>query len=164
MALSSCTSGKSKALVAYFSATGTTKAVAEMLAEAASADIFQIVPETLYSAEDLDWRNQESRSSVEMKNPDSRPAIASVDLDVAVYETVYLGFPIWWYTAPTIINTFIESVDLQGKTIVVFATSGSSNADKAVADLSARYPALTFVNAGTLNNATKADIAAAVRK
>ena len=163
MTLTSCTT-KSKTLVVYFSATGTTKAVAEMIAEKSSADLFEIVPQTLYTSEDLDWRNQESRSSVEMKNPSSRPAIEPDKLDVSGYDKIYLGFPIWWYTAPTIVNTFIESHNLEGKTVVLFATSGGSNTDKAASDLSARYPAINFVNAGTLNNPTKSDIEAAVKK
>lgn len=164
MALTSCSTGRSKALVAYFSASGVTKAVAEKLADEVSADLFEIVPESLYTAEDLDWRNPESRSSVEMKDPSSRPAIVSDDLDVSDYEKVYLGFPIWWYTAPTIINTFIESHNLDGKTVVIFATSGGSTSDKATKDLAARYPAIKFVNAGMLNGATKADIQAAAQK
>lgn len=150
MAITSCTT-KSKTLVAYFSATGTTKAVAERIAEETSADIFEIVPETLYTADDLDWRNSESRSSVEMQNPSSRPAIVSDDLDVSGYDKIYLGFPVWWYTAPTIVNTFIEAHDFSGKTVVIFVTSGSSSSDKAVEDLTSRYPAITFVNGGRLS-------------
>lgn len=164
MALTSCTTNSSKTLVAYFSATGTTKAVAETIAEKTSADLFEIVPENLYTAADLDWTDAASRSSVEMRDPSSRPAIVSDDLDVSGYDKIFLGFPIWWYTAPTIINTFIESHNLGGKTVVLFATSGSSNADKAAADLSARYPSITFVNAGTLNKPSKDDIEAAVSK
>lgn len=164
MALTSCATDRTKTLVAYFSATGTTKSVAEMIADKTSAELFEIVPESLYTAEDLDWRNSESRSSVEMKDLSSRPAIVSDDLDVSGYDRIYLGFPVWWYTAPTIINTFIESHDLSGKTVVLFATSGGSNTDKAASDLSARYPSINFINAGTLNNPTMADIEAAIGK
>ena len=157
LAITSC-APKSKSLVVYFSATGNTKAVAEILSEVTSADLFEIVPETPYTAEDLDWHNSESRTSVEMRDPSSRPAIVSDDLDISAYDKIFLGFPIWWYTAPTIVNTFIEAHDFSGKTVVVFVTSGSSSSDKAVEDLSSRYPAITFINVGRLNNATEADI------
>jgi len=117
----------SKKLVAYFSASGITKKVAEKLAKAANADIFEIVPEVPYTEADLDWRDQNSRSSIEMKDQSFRPAMAKSELDISGYDTVFVGFPIWWYVAPTIINTFLESHDFAGKTIVVFATSGSSD-------------------------------------
>lgn len=116
----------SKKLVAYFSASGVTKRYAEKLARAAGADLFEIKPSVLYTNADLNWQNSNSRSSVEMKNPDSRPEIAEKLPDMDSYDTVFVGFPIWWYVAPTIINTFLESYDFSGKTIVLFATSGGS--------------------------------------
>lgn len=115
-----------KKLVAYFSASGVTKAAAQRLAGAAGADLFEIRPETPYTRADLDWRDEHSRSTVEMKNPASRPAIAEKLGNMGDYDVVFLGFPIWWYVAPTIINTFLESYDFSGKTIVPFATSGGS--------------------------------------
>jgi flavodoxin len=115
-----------KALVAYFSASGVTKGLAERLAAAAGADLFEIVPETLYTKEDLDWRNQNSRSSVEMKDPACRPAIAGKVADMGQYDVVFVGFPVWWYREPSIIDTFMEAYDFAGKTVVPFATSGTS--------------------------------------
>ena len=116
----------SRKLVAYFSASGVTAKVAETLAEAIGADIYEIEPAVPYSKADLDWTNQKSRSSVEMSDPTSRPAIAGKRDNLDDYDTVFVGFPIWWYVAPTIINTFLESYDLTGKTIIPFATSGGS--------------------------------------
>ena len=116
----------SRKLVAYFSASGVTAKVAETLAEAIGADIYEIEPAVPYSKADLDWTNQKSRSSVEMSNPTSRPAIVGKRDNMDDYDTVFVGFPIWWYVAPTIINTFLESYDLTGKTIIPFATSGGS--------------------------------------
>lgn len=116
----------SRKLVAYFSATGTTTKVAELLADAIGADIFEIQPEVPYSAADLDWQNPNSRSSIEMKNESSRPAISQKRDNMDEYDTIFIGFPIWWYVAPTIINTFLESYDFAGKTIIPFATSGGS--------------------------------------
>lgn len=113
-------------LVAYFSATGVTAKVAKNLAQAIGADLFEIVPKTGYTEADLDWRDPNSRSSLEMKDPASRPEIAGRVEDMARYGQVFVGFPIWWYVAPTIINTFLESYDLSGKTVIPFATSGSS--------------------------------------
>ena len=116
----------SKKLVAYFSASGVTKNAAERLAKAVGADLFEIKPQVPYTNADLDWMNKKSRSSVEMSNPDSRPAIAETFPNMQDYDTVFVGFPIWWYVAPTIVNTFLESCDLTGKTVVPFATSGGS--------------------------------------
>ena len=115
-----------KKLVVYFSASGVTKAVAEKLAKAAECDIFEIRPAVLYTEADLDWRDKTSRSTVEMANHDFRPPMAEDEIDVAPYDTVYVGFPIWWYIAPTIINTFLEKYNWCGKKIVLFATSGGS--------------------------------------
>ena len=125
----------SKKLVAYFSASGTTARLAETLAEAIGADIFEIKPEVPYTRADLNWQDAGSRSSVEMKNPASRPAIAARRDNMAEYDTIYVGFPIWWYVAPTIINTFLESYDLAGKTIIPFCTSGSSGIGSSATNL-----------------------------
>lgn len=116
----------SKKLVAYFSASGVTAGVAKTLAKAVEADLYEIRPKVPYTDADLDWNNKRSRSSVEMNDPASRPALAGDDIDLAGYDVVFVGFPIWWYVAPTLINTFLESHDFAGKTIVPFATSGGS--------------------------------------
>ena len=120
----------SRKLVAYFSASGVTAKVAETLAEAIGADIYEIAPEVPYTKADLDWMDKNSRSSVEMNDPASRPAINGKRDNMADYDFVFVGFPIWWYVAPTIINTFLESYDLTGKTIVPFAISGGSDMGK----------------------------------
>ena len=125
----------SKKLVAYFSASGVTKAAAERLAKAAKADLFEIKPAVPYTQADLDWTNKKSRSSVEMNNPNSRPEIAEKVSNMGDYDTVLIGFPIWWYVAPTIINTFVESYDFTGKTLVPFATSGGSGMGRTVDEL-----------------------------
>lgn len=117
-------------LVAYFSASGVTAKVAEKLSEAIGADLYAIEPEVPYTKADLDWMDKKSRSTIEMNNPASRPAIASKRDNMNDYDTVFVGFPIWWYVAPTIINTFLESYDLTGKTIIPFATSGGSDMGK----------------------------------
>lgn len=119
-----------KKLVAYFSASKVTKGVAEQLAKAAGADLFEIKPAVPYTHADLDWTNKKSRSSVEMNDPGSRPEITEKIGNMDEYDTVFLGFPIWWYVAPTIINTFVESYNFSGKTIVPFATSGGSGFGK----------------------------------
>lgn len=127
-----------KVLVAYFSATGNTKLVAEKLAKAVDGDLFEIKPLIPYSADDLDWRNSSSRSSVEMKDKNSRPEIASQVEDMSKYEVIYVGFPIWWYREPSIIDTFMESYDFSKKTVIAFATSGGSglgDTDKNIAML-----------------------------
>ena len=120
----------SRILVAYFSASGTTAKLAETLAEAIGADVFAIEPKTPYTKADLDWTNKTSRSTLEMNDPASRPAIRDIRDNMSDYDTVFVGFPIWWYVAPTIINTFLESYDMSGKTIVPFATSGGSDMGK----------------------------------
>ena len=116
----------SKTLVAYFSASGVTARLAEKVAKVVNGDLYEIVPAKPYTAADLDWTNYKSRSSVEMKNKSFRPEISGKAENMSDYDTIYLGFPIWWYVAPTIVNTFLESYDLSGKTIIPFATSGSS--------------------------------------
>lgn len=115
-----------KILVAYFSASGVTAKAARKLSEAVGADLYEIKPEVPYSSADLDWTNKKSRSSVEMNDPVFRPVIAGKMEDMEQYDMVFVGFPIWWYVAPTIINTFLESYDFSGKTIIPFATSGGS--------------------------------------
>ena len=120
----------SKKLVAYFSASGVTKSAAERLAKASGADLFEIKPAQPYSKADLDWTNKNSRSSIEMSSPDSRPEIAEKLDNMADYDVVFVGFPIWWYVAPTIINTFLESYDFSEKTVIPFATSGGSGMGK----------------------------------
>ena len=115
-----------KTLVAYFSASGQTAKLAKTLAGVTGGDLFEIAPETAYTAADLDWMDKKSRSTIEMKNPKSRPAIAGKVADMAQYDTVFVGFPIWWYQAPRIIETFLESYDFSGKTVIPFATSGGS--------------------------------------
>jgi len=124
-----------KRLVAYFSATGVTRSVAERLAKAIGADLYEIKPQAPYTKADLDWQNKQSRSSIEMGDRSSRPAIADKDANIAAYDVVFVGFPIWWYVAPTIVNTFLESYDFAGKTIVPFATSGSSGIGQTAAYL-----------------------------
>jgi hypothetical protein len=121
---------ENKILVAYFSASGVTARVAKTLAEAADADLFEIKPAVPYTSADLNWMDKNSRSSVEMRDPQSRPQIADSVANMDDYRTVFIGFPIWWYVAPTIINTFLESYDFSGKTIVLFATSGGSGLGK----------------------------------
>ena len=116
----------SNKLVAYFSAGGVTRSVAEKLADEIGADLFEIVPEKPYTNADLDWQNSRSRSSVEMKDRNARPAIASKVADMSRYDVIFVGFPIWWYREPSIIDTFMEAYDFSGKTIVPFATSGGS--------------------------------------
>ena len=124
-----------KILVAYFSASGVTRKLAKSLAEAVGADLFEIKPKKLYTTADLDWRDKTSRSTLEMNDPVSRPDIADKLSNMDAYDTVFVGFPIWWYVAPKIINTFLESYDLSGKTIVPFATSGGSGLGKTVEKL-----------------------------
>lgn len=125
----------SKILVAYFSASGVTARLAATVAKAVGGDLYEILPEKPYTDADLDWRNKNSRSSVEMRDKSLRPAVAGKVDNMADYDTVYIGFPIWWYVAPTIINTFLEQYDLTGKTIIPFATSGGSGMGRTNAEL-----------------------------
>lgn len=133
-----------KRLVAYFSATGTTRAAAEQLAEVLNADLYEITPVTAYTAEDLDWRDSLSRSYVEMHDKSSRPAIEGTVENLAEYDIVYIGFPIWWDAAPTVVNTFIEANDFAGKILIPFATSGSSPIDNSCRELEETYPDLRW--------------------
>lgn len=130
----------SKKLVAYFSASGRTAKVAEKLANELSAELYEIKPEVKYTKADLNWMNKKSRSSVEMNDKSFRPAIITGDVDISGYDTVYLGFPIWWYVAPTLINTFLEAYDFSDKKIVLFATSGGSGFGNTVAELQPSAP------------------------
>ena len=129
-----------KTLVVYFSATGTTKAAAQRLAKEFNADLYEIAPEVPYTDADLNWRDKNSRSTLEMKDKSSRPAIKGHCDNIADYDVVWIGFPVWWYTAPTIVNTFIEAHDLSGKTLNVFATSGGSGVEGSANDLKKAYP------------------------
>ena len=165
MSLSACSKASKtvenkdmKVLVAYFSASGVTKGVAQQLAEVAGADLHEIKPEQPYTDADLDWRDKESRSSVEMKDKNSRPAITDKLENMADYDVVFVGFPIWWYTCPTIINTFMEAYDFKGKTVVPFATSGGSTIEKSCEDLKATYPDLTWKDGKLLNKPSKEDL------
>lgn len=142
----------SKTLVAFFSASGTTKRAAENLAHAAEADLYEIKPAVPYTNADLDWMDKKSRSSVEMNDKSSRPALADTDAKITQYDTIFLGFPIWWYIAPTIINTFLEAYDFSGKKIVLFATSGGSAFGRAAAELKASVASDTTIVEGKLLN------------
>ena len=142
----------SKKLVAYFSVSGVTAKVADMLADAVSADIYEIRPEVPYTKADLNWMDKKSRSTIEMNDKTSRPALADKDANVEQYDTIFLGFPIWWYKAPTIINTFLESYDFTGKRIILFATSGGSKFGKTVDELRVSVPDSCDIIEGKLLN------------
>ncbi len=151
----------SKILVAYFSASGITKKVANVLSEATGGDIFEIKPTVPYTKEDLDWRDSNSRSSVEMSDKNSRPKIAEKVECMEQYDTVFVGFPIWWYIAPTIINTFFESYDFSGKNIIVFATSGGSGFGKTLEGLKESCPEAQIIEGKLMGaNVTKAELKA----
>ena len=141
-----------KTLVVYFSATGTTKAAAQKLAKEFNADLYEIMPEEPYTDADLDWRDKTSRSTLEMQDKTSRPAIKGRCENIADYDVVWIGFPVWWYTAPTIVNTFIEAHDLSGKTLNVFATSGGSKVEPCAADLKNAYPQYTWGESRLMND------------
>ena len=142
----------SKTLVAYFSAGGTTAKAAENLADVANADLYEIRPAVPYTQADLNWMDKKSRSSVEMNDKSSRPALADKDADISSYDKILLGFPIWWYVAPTIINSFLESYDFSGKKIVLFATSGGSGFGKAVDGSKGSVSADTVITEGKVLN------------
>ncbi len=143
-----------KTLVAYFSAGGTTARVAKELAQAAGADLYEIKPAVPYTKDDLNWNDKSSRSSVEMSDKSSRPAIADSNAEISQYDTIFLGFPIWWYVAPTIVNSFLESYDFSGKKIVLFATSGGSGFGKTAAWLKGSVAADTVIVEGKILNGT----------
>ena len=147
-----------KTLVAYFSATGTTMEAATRLAKAIHADLHEIVPEVSYTSADLNWNNKNSRSSVEMADKSSRPAVASKVENMAQYNTIFVGFPIWWYIAPTIINTFLEQYDMTGKTIVPFFTSGGSGAGETLKYLKPSAPGANWVEPKNFNYMSESDI------
>ena len=138
-------------LVAYFSASGKTAKVAEKLAASVGADLYEIKPEVQYTKADLNWMNKKSRSSVEMNDKSFRPAIITGDVDVSGYYTIYLGFPIWWYVSPAVINTFLEAYDFIDKKIILFATSGSSGFGNTVAELQPSAPGAKIIEAKVLS-------------
>lgn len=152
-----------KKLVAYFSASGTTKKAAEIIAKAAEADLYEIVPKQLYSKADLNWMDKKSRSSVEMSDKKYRPEITDTDAHISNYDEIILGFPIWWYVAPTIINTFLESYDFSGKKIVLFATSGGSGFGNTVRELQDSAPGAEIEEGEVFNKTTKQKITAWVK-
>lgn len=139
-------------LVAYFSASGVTAKAAQTLAEAAGADLHEIKPAVPYTQSDLNWMDKKSRSSMEMNDPAFRPEISNRIENMDSYDVIFLGFPIWWYVAPTIINTFLESYDLSGKTIVLFATSGGSGFGKTKENLKDSVSKTTVIIEGRLLN------------
>ena len=151
---------KKKVLVVYFSATGTTRQVAKQIAKIADADICEITPLTPYSDADLDWTNKQSRSSLEMSDSTARPKIKAVAVDVSQYDYVFLGYPIWWDLAPRAVNTFIETTNLAGKTVIPFATSGGSSIGNSVAVLKQSYPNIKWQTGKLLNRASKQEIEA----
>lgn len=147
-----------KKLVVFFSATGTTKKIAQMIAAASDSDLYEIVPKVLYTKSDLNWMDKKSRSSVEMSDKTIRPEIEDNELDIKAYNEIILGFPIWWYVAPTIVNTFLEKYDFTGKKIVLFATSGGSDFGNTVKELQPSAPNAEFVEGKLLNNPDKQEI------
>ena len=156
--LTACSQGNNKkenkemkTLVVYFSATGNTKAAAQKLAKEFKADLYEITPEVPYTDADLDWRDKTSRSTIEMRDKSSRPAIKGRCENIADYDVVWIGFPVWWYTAPTIINTSIEAHDLSDKTLNVFATSGGSDVKDSYNDLKEAYPQYTWKESRLMN-------------
>lgn len=149
---------EAKALVVYFSATGTTKSVAEKLAKISGADLLEIEPEVPYSSADLDWNVKTSRSSVEMADTTSRPAIKKPALKASEYDVIYIGYPIWWDLAPTVVNTYIDSANLNGKKVIPFATSGGSTIVNSVSKLKETYPEINWTDGQLLNNATDAQL------
>lgn len=148
----------SKKLVAYFSASGTTKKVAEIAAEGAKADLFEIEPKIPYTKADLDWMDKKSRSSVEMSDKKFRPEIIGNDIDLKEYDEIILGFPIWWYVAPTIINTFLEKYDFSGKKIILFETSGGSGFGNTLQELQPSAPEAVIIEGRLLNRVGQKEI------
>ena len=172
ISLSACSQGNKtkeskdmkKVLVAYFSASGVTKGVAQKLAEVTGGTLHEIKPAVAYTDADLDWHKKQSRSSVEMQDKKSRPAITDKLTNMQDYDIIYVGFPIWWYTCPTIINTFMEAYDFKGKTVIPFATSGGSSIKKACEDLKATYPDVNWKEGKLLNRVSKKDLENWVKK
>ena len=163
MSLAACAQDKgeknmqteNKPLVVYFSATGTTAKAARTIAEVTGGTLYEIVPQQAYSSDDLDWNDRQSRSSVEMNDPQARPALKGTKPDIAAYNVIFIGYPVWWDQAPRIINTFIESHDLNGKTLVPFATSGGSGITGSVRELKRAYPELEWQDGRLLNGASR---------
>lgn len=147
-----------KRLVAYFSARGTTKKAAEVIANSLKADLVEITPKVPYTSADLDWMDKKSRSSVEMNNKKFRPEVIDTDIDTNAYDEIILGFPIWWYVAPTIINTFLEKYHFRGKRIILFATSGGSGFGNTVRELQPSAPECRIEEGKVFHNATKQPI------
>ena len=136
----------SKVLVSYFSATGVTKRKAEDLAKEVNGDFFEIIPKQIYTEEDLDWNNSDSRSSIEIKDKDLRPEIEDITINLDSYDIIYVGFPIWWGIAPNVVKTFMDKIDLSNKKIITFATSGGSSLPPATKDLQETYPNANIEN------------------
>ena len=163
MSLAACAQDKgeknmqteNKPLVVYFSATGTTAKAARTIAEVTGGTLYEIVPQQAYTSDDLDWNDKQSRSSEEMNNPQARPALKDMKLDVAAYDVIFIDYPIWWNQAPRIINTFIESHDLKGKALVPFATSGGSGISNSLKELKRTYPDLEWQGGKLLNRASR---------
>lgn len=149
---------ETKTLVAYFSATGTTEEVAEMIADATGGYLYSIEPEKPYTSADLNWNDKSSRSSIEMNDSGSRPAIKAGFENASEYDVIYLGFPIWWNLAPRVINTFLETYDFSGKTVIPFATSGGSGINNSANALKKAYPSINWQTGRLLNRATKASV------
>ena len=147
-----------KKLVTFFSASSVTRKAAEELAKVADANLYEIRPMEPYTAKDLDWRDKKSRSSLEMQDESSRPEIEGSLLDISDYDTIYIGFPIWWGVCPRIVNTFIESVNLEGKDIVLFATSGGSQMPYALNDIKKKYPYLRIKGSKLIKGPVTSDI------
>lgn len=147
----------SRKLVAYFSASGRTRKTAQALAEAAGADLYEIAPAVKYTGKDLNWNDRNSRSSVEMADKNSRPALADTDAKIADYDVIFIGFPIWWYVAPHIVNSFLESYDFTGKKIILFATSGGSGFGNTVAELTGSAPNAEIIEGRLLNGRPSVD-------
>lgn len=145
-------------IIAYFSVSGRTKAAAEALAQITGADLRRIVPATPYTAADLDWRNKQSRSSLEMTDESSRPEVVDAKCDLSAYDTVYIGFPIWWGVEPRPVDTFVDANDFSGKRVVLFATSGGSGIDYAVSNFKKLHPDLDVAASKMLNDPVTEDI------
>lgn len=147
-----------KRLVAYFSASGTTKKVAEKIAKSINSDLFEITPKVAYTKDDLNWMDKKSRSSMEMRDKKFRPEILDVDIDMNLYDEIILGFPIWWYVAPTTVNTFLEKYNFSGKSIILFATSGGSGFGNTMRELKPSAPDSIITEGKIFNNVTSQQI------
>lgn len=152
------TQSEKRVLIVYFSATGTTARAAEKLANVTGGELYAITPAQSYTSADLDWHNKQSRSSVEMNDPKARPALGGNKLNMSDYDVIFIGYPIWWNLAPRIVNTFIESHDLKNKTVIPFATSGSSTITNSVTTLKESYPELNWKEGKLLNRTSESDI------